>query len=110
MAKNTDTEQERIEQEFRNHINGIVKERTAKLQEQFGEAYAKAAQNAAKNRKRKLTREVAYCIFAVTGIAAVYMAEAAGLIAPVITGPVYAVAFTYLGWHLCKAERFRGRK
>lgn len=110
MAKNIDTEQERIEQEFLNHINEIAKERTGKLQEQFNEAITKAAENAKRNRQRKLAREVACCIVAVAGIAALYLAEHAGLISAVLTGPVYAIAFAYLGWHLCKIERLRGRK
>ena len=110
MAKNIDTEQERIEQDFRNHINGIIQERTGKLQEQFEEAFAKAAENAKRNRQRKLAREVARCIFAAAGIAALYLAESAGLISTVLTGPVYAITFMVIGWHLCKINRLRGRK
>ena len=110
MAQNIDTEQERIEQEFRSHINGMVKERTSKLQEQFDEAFAKAAEAAKRNRKRKLAREVTRCIFAAACIAALYLAESAGLISPVLTGPMYAIAFAAIGWHLCKIDRLWGRK
>lgn len=110
MAKNHDTEQERMEREFHNRINGIVQERTSKLQAQVDEAIAKAAETAARNRKRKLAREVAHCIFAVAGIVGLHLAEAAGLISAVLTNPVFAIAFVSLGWHLCKIDRMRVRK
>ena len=110
MAKNHDTEQEQREQEFRNHINRIIQERTAKLQEQAEEAFAKAAENAKRSRQRKLAREVARCVFAVAGIAALYLAETAGLISPVLTDPMYAIGFATIGWHLCKINRMAGRK
>lgn len=101
MAKNTYNEQEWSE---------TVQNRADKFAEQLKEACAKAAAEATKNRKRKLAREVARCFFAVTGIAGLYMAETYGLISPVLTVPVYAVALVFIGWHLCKIDRLRGRK
>ena len=74
------------------------------------EVIAKAAESAAKNRKRKLATEVVRCFFAVTGMACLYMAETAGLISSVLTVPAYAFALVFLGWHLCKIDRLRGRK
>ena len=71
---------------------------------------AKAAECAAKNRKRKIAREVSRCFLAVAGIACLYMAETYGLISPVLTVPAYAVALISIGWHLCKIDRLRGRK
>jgi hypothetical protein len=110
MAKNIDNEQERIEQNFHDHINGIIQERTDKWQAQIDEAVAKAAEHAKRCRKRKLAREVAHVIFAAAGIAGLYVAETAGLISAVLTGPVYAIAFISIGWHLCKIDRMRGRR
>lgn len=110
MAKNIDNEQERIEREFHKNINETVKDRADKFAAQMNEAIAKAAENAAKNRKRKLAREVARCFLAVTGIACLYLAETAGLISNVLTVPVYAIAFVFIGWHLCKIDRLVGRK
>ncbi len=110
MAKNIDTEQERIEQEFRNHINEIVRERTGKLQEQFNEAFTKAAENAKRNRQRKLAREFFRCGLFIGTIIGLYLAESAGMISSALAGPVYAIAFASLGWHLCKIDRLRGRK
>lgn len=110
MAKNIDNEQERMEREFHDHLNETVRNRSDKFAEQMKEACAKAAEEAAKNRKRKLAREVARCFLAVTGIACLYMAETAGLISSVLTVPAYAVACVYLGWHLCKIDRMVGRK
>jgi hypothetical protein len=110
MAKNTTPDLERREQEFRNHINGIVKERAEELQAKLGEAREKAAAEAKRNRQRKLAREVGHCFLAIGIIAGLYLAESAGLIASVLTGPAYAVAFTAFGWHLCKIDRMRGRK
>ena len=110
MAKNMDTEQERIEQEFRNHINEIAKERTGKLQEQFNEAFTKAAESAKRNRQRKLAREFFRCGLFIGAIIGLYLAESAGMISAVLAGPVYAIAFASLGWHLCKIDRLRGRK
>ena len=110
MAKNIDNEQERIEREFHKRINETVKDRADKFAAQMNEAIAKAAENAAKNRKRKLAREIARCFLAVTGIACLYLAETAGLISNVLTVPVYAFAFVFIGWHLCKIDRLVGRK
>lgn len=110
MAKNIDNEQERIEREFHKHMNESVKNRADKLAEQMKEAMAKAAEDAAKNRKRKIAREVARCLLSVTGIACLYLAETFGLISPVLTVPVYALAFISIGWHLCKIDRLKGRK
>ena len=110
MAKNIDNEQERIEREFHKRINETVKDRADKFAEQMKEACAKAAAEAAKNRKRKLARETTRCFLAVTGIACLYMAETFGLISSVLTVPAYAVACVYLGWHLCKIDRLVGRK
>lgn len=110
MAKNTDTTQEQREQEFRNRINGMAQERTAKIQEQFEAAFAKAAEEAKRSKKRKLAREVTRCFFVAAGIVALYLAENAGLISAVLTSPVYAIAFGSIGWHLCKINRLRGRK
>ena len=110
MAKNFDNEQERIEREFHNHMNEAIQQRADKFAEQAKELIAKASEEAAKNRKRKIAREVARCFFAVTGIACLYLAETAGLISDVLTGPAYAVALVFLGWHLCKIDRLKVRK
>ena len=110
MAKNIDNEQERIEREFHNHMNETVKSRADKFAAQMEEAIAKATKEAAKTRKRKLAREVARCLLIVTGVACLYMAEANGLIAQMLTVPVYAIAFISIGWHLCKIDRLKGRK
>lgn len=110
MAKNIDNEQERIEREFHNHLNETAQSRADMFAAQMNKAIAKAAEDAAKNRKRKLAREVTRCFLAVTGIACLYMAETYGLISPVLTVPVYAIAFISIGWHLCKIDRLRGRK
>ena len=110
MAKNIDNEQERNDRAFRDHMNSISQERVAQMREQFQDAFTKAAENAAKNRKRKLAREVSHCLLAMAGIAGLYLAESAGLIASVITNPVGAIALVYIGWHLCKIDRLRGRK
>ena len=110
MAKNIDNEQERIEREFHNHMNETIQNRADKFAAQMKEAMAKAAEDAAKTRKRKLAREVTRCLLTVTGIACLYMAEAHGLISPVLTVPVYAIAFISIGWHLCKIDRLKGRK
>ena len=110
MTKNIDNEQERIEREFHNHLNETVQSRKDKFAEQMNEAIAKAAEYAAKNRKRKVAREVARCFLAAAGIACLYKAETAGLISYVMTVPVYALGFTYIGWHLCKIDRLVGRK
>lgn len=101
MAKNIDNEQE---------LREAVNSKADKFAAQLNEAMAKAAECAARNRKRKLAREIARCFFAVTGMACLYMAETAGLISSVLTIPVYAVALVFLGWHLCKIDRLRGRK
>lgn len=101
MAKNIVNEQEWSE---------TVQQKADKFAAQMNEAIAKAAESAAKSRKRKLAREVARCFFAVTGIACLYMAETYGLISPVLSVPVYAIAFISIGWHLCKIDRLRGRK
>ena len=101
MAKNIVNEQEWSE---------TVQHKADKFAAQMNEAIAKAAECAAKNRKRKLVREVARCFFAVTGIACLYMAETAGLISNVLTVPVYAAALVFIGWHLCKIDRLVGRK
>ncbi len=110
MAKNFDNEQERIEREFHDHMNEAIQQRADKLAAQAKELLAKAAEDAAKNRKRKIAREVTRCFLAITGIACLYLAETLGLISPVLTGPVYAIAFIYIGWHLCKIDRLKGRK
>ena len=101
MAKNIDNDQVWSES---------VQNKADKFAAQMNEAIAKAAECAAKNRKRKLAREVARCFFAVAGMACLYMAETAELISSVLTVPVYAVALVFLGWHLCKIDRLRGRK
>ena len=101
MAKNIDNDQVWSE---------TVQNRADKFAAQMNEAIAKAAECAAKNRKRKLVKEVANCFFAVAGMACLYVAETAGLISTVLTVPVYAVALIYIGWHLCKIDRLRGRK
>lgn len=110
MAKNFDNEQERIERDFHNHMNEAVQQRADKFAAQAKEMLAKAAEDAAKNRKRKIAREVARCLLSVTGIACLYLAETFGLISPVLTDPVYAFAFISIGWHLCKIDRLKGRK
>ena len=101
MAKNIDNDQVWSE---------TVQNKADKFAEQMNKAIATAAENAARNRKRKLAREVANCFLAITGIACLYMAETAGLISSVLTIPAYAVACVSLGWHLCKIDRLRGRK
>ena len=101
MAKNIDNDQVWSE---------TVQSKADKFAAQMNEAIAKAAECAAKNRKRKLATEVARCFFAVTGMACLYMAETAGLISSVLTVPAYAAALVFLGWHLCKIDRLRGRK
>lgn len=110
MAKNIDTEQEQREQELRNRINENAKAAANKLQEQLDSAFAKATDAAKKDRKRKIAREVVDLIVAAAGVAGLYMAQNAGLISPVLTGPLYAIAFVSIGWHLCKFDRLRGRK
>ena len=101
MAKNNVNEQEWSE---------TVQQKADKFTAQMNEAITKAAECAAKNRKRKLAKEVARCFLAVTGIACLYMAETAGLISNVLAVPVYAVAFVFIGWHLCKIDRLKVRK
>lgn len=101
MTKNIDNEQE---------LREAVNSKADKFAAQMNEAIARAAECAAKNRKRKLAREVARCFFAVAGMACLYTAETAGLISSVLTVPAYAVALVFLGWHLCKIDRLRGRK
>ena len=101
MAKNIDNDQVWSE---------TVQNKADKFAAQMNEAIAKAAESAAKNRKRKLAIEVARCFFAVTGMAFLYMAETAELISSVLTVPAYAVALVFIGWHLCKIDRLRGRK
>lgn len=101
MAKNVENEHEWSE---------AVQHKADKFAAQMNEAMAKAAECAAKNRKKKLAREVTRCLLAVTGIACLYMAETYGLISPVLTVPAYAVAFTSIGWHLCKIDRLAVRK
>ena len=110
MAKNIDNEQERMERDFHNHLNETTRQRVGKIAAQMEEAFAKDAEDAAKNRKRKLAREVTRCLLSVTGIACLYLAEKAGLIAPVLTDPMYAISFVFIGWHLCKIDRMVGRK
>ena len=110
MAKNFDNEQERMEREFHDNMNEAIQQRADKIAAQMKEAIAKAAEDAAKNRKRKIAREVTRCFLATTGIACLYLAETFGLISPVLTSPVYSIAFTYIGWHLCKIDRLKGRK
>ena len=101
MAKNIVNEQEWSE---------TVQQKADKFAAQMNEAIAKAAESAAKSRKRKLAREVTRCLLAVTGIACLYMAETAGLISNVLTVPVYAAALVFIGWHLCKIDRLVVRK
>lgn len=110
MAKNINHDQERNDQEFRDIINERIQKRAGELKEQLQDAIAKAEEEAKIIRKRKIIHEVACCLFAVAGVAGLYLAETAGLISPVLTAPIYAFAFTYLGWHLRKACRLRGRK
>lgn len=101
MAKNIDNDQVWSE---------TVQKKADKFAAKMDEVIAKAAESAAKNRKRKLATEVARCFFAVTGMACLYMAETDGLISSVLTVPAYAFALVFLGWHLCKIDRLRGRK
>ena len=109
MAKNTKTTtNDHNEQETFNRINGITHERAAAIGEQVKSALTKAAEKAERERKQKQAREVGRCFLASVGIAGLYMAQAAGLISPVLTIPVYAIAFVYLGWHLCEIRK--GRK
>lgn len=110
MAKNINPEQERMEQEFRNRINGMAQERASKIGEQVKEAMTKAAENVERNRKKKMAREVGLCFFAAACIAGLYLAETAGLISPILADPMSAAAFVSIGWHLCKAGNLKGRK
>ena len=110
MAQNFDKEQDRMEQEFHDHLNETVKGRADKFAARMNEMLAEASAAAAKNRKRKITREVARCFLSAAAIGCLYMAETAGLISNVLTVPVYAIAFVYIGWHLCKIDRLVGRK
>ena len=121
MAKTNETEQERNDRDFRNHINektkeraesvaAILKESFTKAAAQAEESFAKAVEAAERNRKRKLAREFGCCFFSAVGIAGLYMAQIAGLIAPVLANPVFAFGYIYFGWHLCKIGRFMGCK
>jgi hypothetical protein len=110
MAKNTNTEQDRNERESFDHINGITRERVNNFTEQITGAFAKAAEAAEMARKRKLAHEVGKCFFAAAAVAGLYLAESAGLISAVLTDPLRAIAYVYLGWHLCKIGSYRGRK
>lgn len=110
MAKNTETTQERNDQAFRNSCNEAAQERVRKIGEQVKETLTKAAEAAERNRKRKQACEVLRCFLASIGIVGLYLAETAGLISSVLTTPVYAIAFVYIGWHACKVGYFGGRK
>lgn len=101
MANNIDNDQVWSE---------TVQKKAVKFAAKMDEVIAKAAESAAKNRKKKLAIEVVRCFFAVTGMACLYMAETAELISSVLTVPAYAFALVFLGWHLCKIDRLRGRK
>ena len=92
------------------HLLENAKAAANKLQEQLDSAFAKATDAAKKDRKRKIAREVVDLIVAAAGVAGLYMAQNAGLISPVLTGPLYAIAFVSIGWHLCKFDRLRGRR
>lgn len=105
MAKSIDTEKESFDR-----INGIIQERTSKIGEQVKEALTKAAEAAEKDRQRKQAREVGCCFLAAVGVAALYTAQAAGLIAPVLASPIVALCYIYFGFHLCKIGKYRGRK
>lgn len=104
------TEHDRIEKEFRSRINDMAQERTKELQKQIEATIAKAAENAAKNRKRRQARAVFHCILAGAFVTGLYLAEVAGMISPVLSGPLNAAAFVTIGWNLCKFDRARGRK
>lgn len=101
--------QDRTEQEALDRLNGITQERIRQAGEQVKEALTKAAENAERSRKRKMAGLAARCFLAAAGIVGLYLAQDAGLISTVLTHPVYAIGFTYLGWHLCKLQ-FGGRK
>lgn len=107
MTKN---EQEHREQEFRNRINENAKKAAATMQATFTEAIAKAAEDAKKEKQRKLGREASRCFFTALGLCGLYLAETFGLVSPVLANPVYAIAFIYFGWHLGKFDSLRGRK
>ena len=110
MAKNNDTEQERMEQEFHEHLNANVQSRAKELTEKMNSAFAKAAESAAKRRKRIIAHEVTRCGLAVACIVFTYFALKAELIAPVLTVPIYAAAVFSCGWHVSKLDSRRGRK
>lgn len=103
-------EQEQKDREFRNQINGIAQERADRIGVQVKAACIRAAADAAKKRKKRMACEAFRCLVAVAAVAGLHLAEAAGLIAPVLTGPVCAVALVSIGWHLSNINRLRGRK
>lgn len=110
MAKNIETEQERNERETLDRINGRIQERAAKMGEQVKDALTKAAEAAEKDRKRKQAREVGCCFLASVGIGGLYLAQTAGLIAPVLANPVIAFCYIYFGYHFGQIGKYRGRK
>ena len=103
-------EQEQKDREFRNQMNGITQKRVEQIGVQVKAACIRAAADAAKKRQKRMACEAFRCLCAVAVVAGLYLAEAAGLIAPVLTGPVYAVALVSIGWHLSNLNRMRGRK
>ena len=109
MAKN-ETEQERTDREFRNHINGITQERINKIGEQVKESLVKAAEAVEQNRKRMQAREFGCCFLASVGIGGLYLAQAAGLIAPVVAQPAAAFCYIYFGYHLSQMGKYGRRK
>lgn len=110
MTKTNETEQGQREQALRNLINENAKEVSAKLQEKFNEAFTKAAENAKKEKERKLGREAVRCFFSALGLGGLYLAETFRLISPILASPISAIALIYFGWHLSKFYSLRGRK
>lgn len=101
MAKNTAAEQARTE-EFFDHINGATSDRVARFREQMKTAVEEAAADAKRKRIANLAFEMGHCLFGVAGIAAIKLAEIYNLISPVLTTPIYAFGFAFIGWHFCK--------
>lgn len=105
MAKTIDNEQE-----MHNRINENAKAASDKLRKDLTNAVNKAVEVARKERKKMLAREVARCLLTAFGIAGLYLAQIAGLISPLLTHPLYAIAFVCIGWHLCRIDRMKVRK
>ena len=99
MSKHFKPEEER---EFFDHINAEAQARVEKAK--AAEAWERAEAEAKRNKKVRLTRELARGLAGVAVMSGLYLAEHAELISPVLTNPVYVLAFVFIGWQLCKIE------